>query len=359
MTEQSSSVFRTLIDSYSTKATAWPTDCISIKAVPREQFVKVHSQVPFVLEKWGLDVNSVVQNTKDWVCQYYSEAVESYYGDGYHNPVKVLLLEKNGIYVYLQISPGIVKSISVVTVLFAKEREVEAKKLMDSFKPYQEEKVPRIHYLVTNGTSLEFQETIIPKSELHLDYYNDGFAEFNANMEKFLTHWEKAGLAILHGPPGTGKTSYLRYLASNYSNVTYIPPSLTSEIGSPNFLGFLSKHPKRVYVIEDAENVIISDGMTRTSALQNLLNATDGLMGDIINSKFVLTFNSDITNVDKALLRSGRAHVIQKFDLLDVGKTAKLLDKLGKKKDSGSLSLADIFNTPAGDVTPPKEKFGF
>jgi SpoVK/Ycf46/Vps4 family AAA+-type ATPase len=223
---------------------------------------------------------------------------------------------------------------------------------------------PTISYLCQGGGSLFYKDTSVADTgKFHPDNYNEDFPEFDQKLKAWAAKEESCGLSILHGIPGTGKTYYLRHLAGKIKNLTYIPSGIAHEIGSPAFLLFLSENPGRVFVIEDAEGVLVSDGVHRSSALQNLLNATDGLMGDIIKSKFIFTFNTGIENIDQALLRSGRAAVVYKFDKLSEARTTALCEKLGQEKKADQMTLAEIYNAEVSGVdtlkTQPKRIIGF
>ena len=53
----------------------------------------------------------------------------------------------------------------------------------------------------------------IKKNKLDLDlFYEDDFASVDAIIQKRLNQKKDKGIVLLHGLPGTGKTTYLRYL---------------------------------------------------------------------------------------------------------------------------------------------------
>jgi MoxR-like ATPase len=90
------------------------------------------------------------------------------------------------------------------------------------------------------------------------DNYNDDFKELHQTIYKKLSKQNGKGLVLLHGKPGTGKTSYIRYLiASVKKDVIFLPPSMASNITNPSLMALLIKNPNSIFVIEDAENIII------------------------------------------------------------------------------------------------------
>ncbi len=221
-------------------------------------------------------------------------------------------------------------------------------KLQAAFMPLEHTPVKesKIAFLALSQGELYLKETTFPLVAFNPDYYNEGVEEFHKGICAWLAGEEK-GIAILHGPPGTGKTFYLRHLCGLYDNIVYVPPGLTNQIGDPAFIEFLSANPNKIFVVEDAESVIVSDGKNRSPALQNLLNASDGLLGDIIKCKFLVTFNVDTKFIDPALTRAGRTKFIREFKELDSERANALAAKLGKVLPCKDIALAEIFSASA------------
>ena len=233
-----------------------------------------------------------------------------------------------------------------VLIYFSSRRVNEVNRILNEYQRVSR-KVPEISFLCSEHGSLYYETAEIPLVDIDFDNYNKDFKNSYTKIQEWLTEKDTKGLAIFHGSPGTGKTTFIRHLASQYT-LTYIPPDLASAISSPEFITFLIRNPHRIFVIEDAENIIIKNGDGRSSALQNLLNSTDGLLADIIKSKFILTFNTELDNIDSALLRPGRARVIYKFDTLDADVCSKLAKKLNVELSSyHNKSLAEVYNKQA------------
>ena len=108
-------------------------------------------------------------------------------------------------------------------------------------------------------------------------------------------------------------------------------------------------------MIEDAEDLIISRDNDHNSKLSFLLNLTDGILGECIGIQIIATFNTNLKNIDKALLRKGRLTSIYEFKELEVKKTNALLNKLKHKIEvEKPLSLAEIFNFEIDNNHQPK-----
>lgn len=124
---------------------------------------------------------------------------------------------------------------------------------------------------------------------------------------------------------------------------------MAKDIAKPEFLTFLLTHSNAVIIIEDAENIIRDrNDITHdaSQAVANLLNLSDGLLGDAIHMQIIATFNCDLGVIDKALLRKGRLIANYQFGKLDVDNAKILSDKLGfgMKHISIPMTLAEIYN---------------
>ena len=200
------------------------------------------------------------------------------------------------------------------------------------------------------------------ESNLELNYGAD-FTKIYDHLMKFLES-DDTGLAILHGHAGCGKTFFIRHLLSVLSKrVIYIPPHLVSKIAEPDFLGFLLNERDFILVIEDAEEIITDRKDTNnTAGVSNLLNLSDGILGDCIKIKVIVTFNCDIKDIDPALLRKGRLKLKHEFKKLDIETSNKLLKHLNIDYITKEpMSVGDLYNFKDNNFKEEKvvPKIGF
>jgi len=177
--------------------------------------------------------------------------------------------------------------------------------------------------------------------------YGDAFEPVHEKIISTLNQKNGKGLVLLHGTPGTGKTHYLKYLASQISGkrILFVPPYLVDFITSPEMTPFLIHNSNTILFIEDAERVITDRNESGSTGVANILNLTDGILSDILNIQIVATFNMDKHKIDKALLRKGRLIAEHQFGKLSLEDTNRLIRhlKLGDDVSSG-MTLTEIYN---------------
>jgi hypothetical protein len=126
--------------------------------------------------------------------------------------------------------------------------------------------------------------------------------------------------ALIEGEPGGGKTRAVRAILAGLKNkcrVIVVPSHLIADLAGPNIIATLrddegSNRPT-VIVLEDADFALLSrekasefEREGSTSALDALLNLSDGIIGGGLDLRIVATTNARIEHVDAAILRPGR-----------------------------------------------------
>ena len=133
---------------------------------------------------------------------------------------------------------------------------------------------------------------------------------------------------LFHGPPGCGKTSLATALADRFGLDVYLLP-LSDLDADANLVGLLGQVDERsVLVIEDIDVVHAAkardDAERKGVTLSGLLNALDGLATPY-GLVTVMTTNQ-LDALDPALVRPGRADLVEEFSYLDDDQASRLAE---------------------------------
>lgn len=246
--------------------------------------------------------------------------------------------------------------------------EASAKALLagvEEHKYVHEENQTHIYLIQSGLGGLHTERVEIMPPEINLDlYYNDDFVPVHERLVSLLAQPKSKGLILLHGEPGTGKTTYIKYLSSLVKkDMLILPPYMTNYLTSPEIIPFLLDNKDSVLIIEDAERILQArEAGGDTNSVSNILNLTDGLLADCMHIQVIATFNASKHLLDKALLRKGRLMVDYAFGKLSVAKANELLAHLGVEyRTKEPMTLADIFNIDEQTISGERQeiKMGF
>jgi hypothetical protein len=233
---------------------------------------------------------------------------------------------------------------------------------MRQYKEKQRRKPLEINLIVRGGNSMELKAMEIKRTKLDLGlFYEDDFREVDETIRKRLNQQNDKGIVLLHGLPGSGKTTYLRHLIGKIKKkVLFLSPNIAASLTDPDFIDLLIDNPNSVVIIEDAENVIMDRRSNPQSSVSNLLNISDGLLADFLNVQLICTFNSSVALIDSALMRKGRLIAKYEFGKLSIPKAQQLSDHLGVKKIiKQPMTIAEIANPHEQVQQPPVQVIGF
>jgi molybdopterin-guanine dinucleotide biosynthesis protein len=183
------------------------------------------------------------------------------------------------------------------------------------------------------------------------------------NGESLESYYERfmesdASILLLIGPPGTGKTTFIRGLLQHTDEsamVTYDASILAKDYVFASFI----ESKTSVMVIEDADNFLgaRSDG---NDIMHKFLNVGDGLV-TTKNKKLIFSTNlPSIRDIDSALIRAGRCFDIINFTTLTPEQASVLAAKVGVEIEPGKseYTIADMFHKQT-HAPKRKRKVGF
>jgi hypothetical protein len=285
----------------------------------------------------------------DEICSFYSDFIIKTFENKQYDAKMRLHMQQITIVLFSS-AEMLVFDRDKLTYYYDKEELLSKKYLRDEAHRYCriKENKPEIQLIVSGFEGLELSTFEIEKNKLDLfANYNEDMTFFNTEFISTLNDTKKRGIHFLYGKPGTGKTNYIRHVLSYLKkNVIFIPSGMADSLSDPSFVSLLIQQAKgQVLVIEDAEKAILSRDAAHNTAVSTLLNISDGLLSDVLNLQIICTFNTEIRNVDDALLRPGRLLSKYEFKELEVEKANRLSAQLGfGRKFNGAAALAEVYN---------------
>lgn len=208
-----------------------------------------------------------------------------------------------------------------------------------------------------DGSSIEIplRHDRMPVEEMYPFLDGQTLAEF---YDGFMH--SSASILLLIGPPGTGKTTFIRGLLQHSEAsaiVSYDANVLEKDYVFANFI----EGEKNVLVLEDADMFLKARAEGNTM-MHKFLNVGDGLV-TTRNKKLIFSTNlPSIRDIDPALIRPGRCYDIMHFEELTQEQAEKLATKVGTKlnRERKSWSIADVFFEQNTNMKKPIErKMGF
>ena len=259
--------------------------------------------------------------------------------------------------------------------VFAREWK-KATKVASEFRAYMipdHEDKPgfRLVSLAPDGPHAELVEVdSCPKSdveELALHYGDDFIAweqEWLARLAK-----RQGSVTILVGPPGVGKTSYLKMLMARFIErfaFYYLPLSSFDALVAPQLVSFwvdqnrVNKGKTKLVIIEDAEELLLPRDEQSRAQVSNLLNIGDGFLGEHLKLHVIATTNMAARELDEAMQRPGRLIGTREFRRLTRTEAERLAEakKMTLPGTQESWSLAEIYNGQA-ETLAPEASVGF
>jgi adenosyl cobinamide kinase/adenosyl cobinamide phosphate guanylyltransferase len=248
-------------------------------------------------------------------------------------------------------------------ILFQTSEILEKLKSEIEFEP-EKKKHSNVYLLCSMDGMLTLQrfDIKLPQESIDLELNYGAVAAEKFDKVTDCLSKNKSGLVLFSGDPGTGKSTFIKYLTTKTTRkVIYLSSAAIEQLTNPDFLSFIMGHRNSILLLEDAEKVLRSRETQDNDAISNILNITDGILGDCLNIMVVATFNIDREKIDSALVRKGRLLVEHHFKALPAEQCNKIFDSLGSGRTTDDqMTLAEIYNDEENGFTvEEKRRVGF
>jgi len=306
------------------------------------------------------DINCKKAN--DWFVQNYQDEIIDCGFTKYFKKKKGILFNRTYYFLFDDLLVHFYPNGDVIRLLYRKTDNASVEKIAEEltqFKRRKRRKAPEIELLINTPHGLDTRSMEISKPKFVIeDNYNDDFVPVHQTILNRLQKEKDKGLVLLHGKPGGGKTTYIRYLITSIKKtVIFLPPNVAACVTDPGLMNVLIEYPNSVLVIEDAENIVIDRNQSGSSSVSALLNLADGLLSDCLNIQIICSFNTDLSHVDSALTRKGRLIAKYEFGELCPEKAQALSNKLGFTSIIDTpMTLAAIYNQDETEFAPSSVK---
>lgn len=177
-----------------------------------------------------------------------------------------------------------------------------------------------------NGCSFKSLPNKITDHLESRNYSPEVMVGFNRIVEDLKNKHPKGRIGIFDGAPGTGKTFLIRGLLTTVTETLFVfvsPKDLVNLTGPeilPALIDFASDfgedNKSITLLVEDADECIAPRGSDNMSAISSVLNLGDGILGQLLDIRIIMTTNAKRSEMDSAITRPGRLSALIHVDKL-------------------------------------------
>ncbi|KAF9475855.1 mitochondrial chaperone BCS1 [Pholiota conissans] len=160
---------------------------------------------------------------------------------------------------------------------------------------------------------------------------------------------------LLHGPPGSGKTSFIQALAGSLSYDICVLNLSERGLADDKLFHLLSNAPERSFIlIEDIDAAFnkrvqtSEDGYQSSVTFSGFLNALDGVASG--EERLIFMTTNHVKKLDPALIRPGRVDLIERIDDASPEQASILFNRFYGGNGSQEVKVKGLSETMAAIV---------
>lgn len=236
------------------------------------------------------------------------------------------------------------------------------------------EKQP-VYVLQATQSGLNLLEIGGVEKELERGNYDEEILKkFDLIVQDINSDAPKGRISVLTGDPGTGKSWFIKGLIKQCPKAKFVvvQPDMMKALTGPDVVSLFVEEKNKddgpvVLVVEDGDMCIQKRDGSDLGLVSAVLNMGDGILGQLLDMRIVITSNIKHGDLDPAITRPGRLSEYAEFKKLPVSVAEEIFLRETKetKKFTEPLTLAEVYihvnSTKDANYTPPpkKRKIGF
>lgn len=214
-----------------------------------------------------------------------------------------------------------------------------------------------IKYAFMNGNNEISYETLILFMDKVEPVYPELYPDIDIKYlaEDFAAAREK--ILLLYGIPGVGKTSFIRYMVTNFihkKNIIYVKDATI--LNNSKFWLEITKTTYDYLILDDINASLSPRQNNENNFISELLSYTSGILEQNA-SKVIITTNMEINQIDKALVRPGRCFDFITLQPLSFAQGKEIwINKFGLNEDSYDTLYGDMTEITQASLMSDKDR---
>jgi SpoVK/Ycf46/Vps4 family AAA+-type ATPase len=200
-----------------------------------------------------------------------------------------------------------------------------------------------------DSVKLPIRTDNLPRTEFYPQLGDEPLTDY---YDRFVA--SGSNVLVLIGPPGTGKTSFIRGLLHHTGGEALVSYDTAILESDEIFADFMSGD-ETFMVLEDADTFLSSRSKSGNTIMHRFLNLGDGLMSTGRKKIIFSTNLPSVRDIDDALLRPGRCFDVMRFGRLSADEARAIRpDYAG----TTPLTLAELLGE-GGNTSTANQPVGF